>query len=294
MNRTCKGLVVAALLALAAAGSSARAAQPSSVHDDVTAAVGQTVTLDGEQRHTVVRTQRWYGGGYWQPTPGNVAVSMEIKIEALSKTSYNPMYYSLAGADGETYGRVFIGPRDPTLRSSNNLMAGQATDGWLTFLVSKGALGGLTLVYHMHSGFGSTLSVSLGAVPDSPHGHVGSPSALAGEQTVTVLKVERPTTVGMWKPKSGYAFVTAYVRIRALKATTAANGFSAFTPAGAWAAKPLMGSRSPSLPYKKKLSAGRTVEGWVTLMPKIGQQHRLTLVYHLPDNRDTLLVPLPG
>lgn len=293
MTRIRNGLAATAVLVLALGAGSARATTQAR-HADVNGAVGQAVTLDGEQVHTVVGAQRWYGGGFWQPPAGKAAVTTEIKVDAVQKTSYNAMYYTLAGPGDETYGRVIIGLREPALHSSNNLMSGQSASGWLTFLVPATQLQGLRLVYHMHSGFGSTLTVPLGAIPDSVRTSVGRPGVVAGEQSVTVTKVERPATVGMWKPAAGTTYLTAYVKVRALKPTTVKRRFSAFAPGGSWAGTPMMGSRTPTFPYTTRLAAGRTVEGWVTFLVKRGQpQHGLTLVYHLYDNRDTLLVRLP-
>ena len=73
---------------------------------DVTGVVGQPVTLDDKQVHTVVRTERWYGGGFWLPKAGQVAVTVEINIKAIAETSYNPLYYAVRDGAGTKYGRV--------------------------------------------------------------------------------------------------------------------------------------------------------------------------------------------
>lgn len=293
MTRIRNGFLAVALLLLVGAAGSARATLPGSAHEEVTGTVGQPVTLDGEQVHTVVRTERWYGGGYWQPPAGKAAVTLEIQVKALQKTSYNGLYYTVKGPGDATYGRVVIGVREESLGSSNDLAPGETANGWLTFLVPAGQLGGLKLVYHMHAGFGSTLTVPLGAIPDSARSVVGRRATVAGEQGVVVTRIERPATIGIWKPQTGRAYLTAYVQVRALKQTTVRGAFSAFTPAGVWVGKPLVGSRTPSFPYKATLRPGGIAQGWVTFMPTKSQQHGLTLVYHLYDHRDTLLVRLP-
>lgn len=273
--------------------AAARSDRPAVTRDDVTAAVGQPVTLDGEQVHTVVQVQRWYGGGYWLPPAGQAAVTIQVRIHALQKTSYNALYYSLQGANQAEYGRVAIGTRDPSLVSSNDLLAGNTVEGWLTFLVPQTRLGGLRLVYGMHSGYGSTLTVPLGNVPDSQRAKIGKTAVLAGEQALTVRRVERPATFGIWKPKSGHVFITVDVRLKALKATKTGS-FTALTVAGKPLSGTLLGHRTPTFPTSTALGRGKVVEGWVTLMVPKAQAHRLTLVYHLSGYRDTLLVPLPG
>jgi hypothetical protein len=220
-------------------------------------------------------------------------VSIDIKIEGRAKTSYNALYYSLEGATGAAYGRVIIGPRYPALHSSNDLMAGDVVDGWLTFLVPTTQLGGLKLIYHMHSGFGSTLTVPLGNVANSPRAQMGRTAIVAGEQALTVLRVERPAKVGFYKPKSGYVFVTVFAQLRALK-TTKTGDFTSFSSNGATHGDVLLSHRSPTLPTGRSLARGKVVSGWVTMMVPKSQSHGLTLVYHLSDNRDTWLIGLPG
>ena len=83
---------------------------------DVVGAVGQPVTLDDEQIHTVVRTERWYGGGSWFPKAGQAAVTVEVKIKTIAESSYNPMYYAVRDSAGARYGRVILGYRYPRLR----------------------------------------------------------------------------------------------------------------------------------------------------------------------------------
>jgi hypothetical protein len=262
-----------------------------STPSDYTGAVGQGVTLDDEQVHTVVGVQRWYGGGSFLPPAGKAAVAVHLKIQALQKTSYNTLYYSLEGKN--KYGRVVIGYRYPSLGSSNDLMPSKTVDGWVTFLVPTKELSGLKLVYHMHSGFGSTLTVPLGKIPDSPRATLGKTSRLAGEVTVKATKVQRPAGFSIWKPKAGHVFVTTYVRVKALKATKTGS-FTAFTKAGKTVSGMLIGERRPAFREDKTLRKGKTAKGWVTLMVPKAQSHGLTLVYHLTGNRDTLLIRLPG
>lgn len=260
---------------------------------DVMGALGQDVTLDGEQVHTVVQVQRWYGGGYWMPPAGKAVVTVFIHIRGLQKTSYNGLYYSVRNPAGTSFGRVYLGSRDPSLGSSNNLMAGQIAQGWLSFLVPTTSVNDLTLVYHMHSGFGSTLTVPLGTVPDSPRTSIGRAAVLLSEQAITATRVERPARNGYYAPKTGYRFITIYVVIRALKSTKTGQ-FTAFTPTGKTIGNVLVGHRSPMFPELRGVAKGKTAQGWVTLMVPQNQTHGLTLVYHLSGYRDTLLIAIPG
>jgi hypothetical protein len=288
-------LAVAGVLALGmasvAVGSEAGTAAPL---DELTGAVGQPVTLDGEQAHTVVRAERWWGGGTWVLKPGEAAVTVYVNVRALAGTTVNPLSYGVRGADGKTRGRVVFGSRGPGF-SSGTLAAGAVAEGWLTFVVPETDIDGLTLVYRMRSGFGSTLLVPLGQPTPSPTAALKKPVALEGEQVHTVTKVERWPGSGMWKPKKGSAYVTVLVRVKALKATTIGRAYyTVRTRAGKEYGRPLVGTRTPDLPFEKALAAGRTVEGWVTLMVPTAQLGSLTLIYHLGDgDGPTLLVPLP-
>jgi hypothetical protein len=289
-------LAAAGVLALAAAsvvlaGDEGVAARL----DEVTGAVGQAVTLDAEQAHTVVRAEQWWGGGTWVLKPGEAAVTVYVEVQALAETPVNPLYYSLRGADGKTWGRTVFGARGPSF-SSGTLAAGAVAEGWLTFVVPESGVGSLTLVYRMHSGFGSTLLVPLGQPAPSPTAALKKPIPLEGEQVHTVTKAERWPGSGMWKPKKGSAYVTVFVRVKALKATTIGSAYyTVRTPAGKEYGRPLFGKRTPELPFKKALAAGRTIEGWVTLMVPSAQLKSMTLIYHLrAGDGPTLLVPLPA
>ncbi len=283
-------VLVASLLAVPAACAQTRGAD--SVREDVTGSVGQAVTLDNEQIHTVVRTERWYGGGSFLPPTGKAVVTVDVRVQALQKTSYNNLYYSLRGAQKE-YGKVVVGYREPSLHSSNDLLPPSTVEGWVSFLVPRTELSGLQLVYHMHAGFGPTLTVPLGAIPDSQRSGLGKTAVVAGEIAVKATKVQRLTHFSIWKAKKGHVFVTTYVSARALQATKSGE-FTAFNRGGKAIGGMLIGERHPAFPENRTLSKGKTVKGWVTIMVPKAQSHGLTLVYHLSESRDTLLIPLPG
>jgi uncharacterized protein DUF4352 len=282
------------VLAIAAPAATAQTAAPLAAQDEIVGSVGQPITLDNEQIHTVVQVERWYGGGYWLPKAGDAAVTIEIKVQAIAKTSYNPMYYSIRDASGKTYGRVILGYRYESLGSSASMAAGTEATGWLTFLVPENKLNELTLVYHMHLGFGSTLAVPLGAVPDSPTARIGQSVTVQGEQVHTVVRAQRWAGSGLWRARPGQVYVTWYVKVRALQPTKIGGTYySLRTAKGAWYHGYVSGDRKPKLPYNTSLAAGRTAQGWVTLMVPKTVVRSLTLVYHMHDNGTNVLVRLP-
>lgn len=188
-------LVALGMLALGGIlGVPAATASPTQL--DVTGAVGRPTTLDGEQVHTVLQVQRWHGGNDFAPKPGDAVVTVRVTIRALKETSCNPLWYALEAQDGKSYGRVALGERAPALGASNHLLPGTASSGWLTFSLPIKPIVGPTLVYHMRAGFGPTLRVPLGHVPDGPSARLGQPLRLEGEQAQTASTVARLSSLG--------------------------------------------------------------------------------------------------
>jgi hypothetical protein len=62
--------------------------------DSPTARLGQPVTMQGEQVHTVVRAQRWAGGRVWRAKPRHAYVTSYLKVKALQPTKIGGTYYS--------------------------------------------------------------------------------------------------------------------------------------------------------------------------------------------------------
>lgn len=131
------------------------------------AAVGVAVRVPGNdfaaaQLMTVVQAETWSPApdGLWQPDPGNVFVTVLVRIEALGDVSYNPFYFDLRDGDGFEYTHT-IG-RDPSL-SSGDLAAGDIVQGWLTFELPAGSEDGTTLVYDRAFAPGATFR--LGELP---------------------------------------------------------------------------------------------------------------------------------
>lgn len=288
-------LAVFALTLLAAPAATGERTGSSSAASDVTGAVGQPVTLDSEQIHTVVQVERWWGGGYWFVKKGDAAVTVKVRIQATAKTSCNPLYYALRTPTGQTYGRVVLGGRDPGLESSNDLTSGDTHEGWLTFVTPEKDVNALTLVYRMHSGFGSTLTVPLGTPSPSPTAALRRAITLDNEQVHTVLRAERWSGSGLFKPKAGQTYITVYIRVKALKPTTVGGSYYSLRDgAGNSYRGPVFGSRKPELIWKKSLVGGRSLEGWVTLLVPKAQARSLTLIYHMQGgSQPTLLVRLP-
>ena len=282
-----------ALVVLVAAASAATAAVDRSAAE-ITGTVGQPVLLDEEQTHTVTRVERWWGGGFWYVKPGEAAVTIHVAIDAQAKTSHNSLYYGVRSAAGKSWGRVVVGGRAPTLTSSAGAPAGTHVEGWLTFVVPEADVNGLTLVYRMRGGFGSTLLVPLGAPTASPTAVVGRPIALEATQIHTVTRGEKWPGAGIWRPRTGSVYVTVNVKVKALQPTTVGASYYSFRDrTGQVYHGSVLGKRTPALAHRTSLAAGRTAQGWVTMMIPKTRLSGLTLTYHmLGGNGPTLVVPL--
>jgi hypothetical protein len=129
-----------------------------------TARVGQAVTLEREQVHTVARAETWPGAGFWKPKAGHVYVTVNVKVKALKATTIGGTYYSFRDRTGKFYHGSVLGNRTPTLAHKTSLAAGRTAQGWVTMMIPKARLAGLTMTYHMLGGDGPTLVVPLSAL----------------------------------------------------------------------------------------------------------------------------------
>jgi hypothetical protein len=132
-------------------------------------------------------------------------------------------------------------------------------------------------------------------------GRLGQTVRLENAQYQVVTRAERWEGSGGTHPKAGGAYVTVYVRIKALKNTSYndrsytlrdATGTDWQQPVVMW------GEREPAI-GSGKLLAGQSVEGWVTLIAPEAQLDSLTLVYWMGwsgyimlHESPTLMVPL--
>lgn len=293
MRAISRGMAVTtALLTLAVASASAGLSRPAAAQDEIRGAVAQPVSVDNVMTHTVVRTERWYGGGIWMAKVGEVGVTVQVKIEATADTPFNRLYYGLRTPDGKLWSTVWLGNRKPSL-SAGQLHAGESATGWLTWVVPEAHANGLALVFYARGSFGSgsTLTVPLGVVPESPTAKVGQSVVVDGQVRHTFVRAER--WVGEWKPKVGNEYFTFLVKVKALKPIKAgASFYSLRTADGKWFRKILFGTREPELASSRRLAAGGVLEGWVTMMIPRTRFGQLKLVYHLPDEGANLVLPL--
>ncbi len=132
-------------------------------------------------------------------------------------------------------------------------------------------------------------------------GRLGHTARLENLQYQVVSRAERWAGGGRATPEAGSVYVTAYVRVKALKKTSYNDRTFTFRDATGtdWKQPIVMWEeRSPAL-GSGDLVAGETVEGWVTSIVPAKQLGSLTLVYWMHSSgfimsheSPTLFVPL--
>jgi hypothetical protein len=132
-------------------------------------------------------------------------------------------------------------------------------------------------------------------------GRRGQTVRLENAQYQIVSRAERWAGTGRATPEAGSAYVTVYVRIKALKKTSYKGSNFTFRDATGtdWRQPIVMWEeREPAL-GSGELLVGQSVEGWVTSIAPEAQLDSLTLVYWMhssgyvmSQDRPTLLVPL--
>ena len=147
---------------------------------------------------------------------------------------------------------------------------------------------------------GSGVAVQLARGSSKRCGDLGSYVALGkavnleNEQTHTVVKAEVWTGDGLFDPEPGSTYVTAYVQIKARKATSYNSlDYALIDGQGRTWSGLVLGDREPELGYGD-LATGQIVRGWVTLIAPTAQVGRLTLAYRMNGMLygPTLYVPL--
>jgi hypothetical protein len=132
-------------------------------------------------------------------------------------------------------------------------------------------------------------------------GRRGQTVRLENAQYQIVSRAERWAGTGRATPEAGSAYVTVYVRIKALKKTSYKDSTYTFRDATGtdWRQPIVMWEeREPAL-GSGELLVGQSVEGWVTSIAPEAQLDSLTLVYWMhssgyvmSQDSPTLLVPL--
>lgn len=110
------------------------------------AGIGTQVQVGDEQYVTVTAPEPWAGTETQQPAAGNVFVTVNIRIDAITTTSFTSEDFAVQDVDGTSYAQQPPG-RAPHLSFQNGLEPNHFYAGFVTFEVPTVAADALLLVY---------------------------------------------------------------------------------------------------------------------------------------------------
>lgn len=108
--------------------------------------IGTKVNVEDQQYVTVTAMEPWPGNDTQQPAAGNVFVAVNIRIDAITTTSFTSEDFTVEDADGNSYSETAPG-RSPHLSFQDGLTPDTYYAGFVTFEVAEAAAEELTLVY---------------------------------------------------------------------------------------------------------------------------------------------------
>jgi hypothetical protein len=108
--------------------------------------IGTKVNVEDQQYVTVTAVEPWPGNDTQQAAAGNVFVAVNIRIDAITTTSFTSEDFSVEDADGNSYSEAAPG-RSPHLSYQDGLTPDTYYAGYVTFEVPEAAAEELILVY---------------------------------------------------------------------------------------------------------------------------------------------------
>ena len=136
----------AASVAASVAASSAPTATPEPTNTpEPTPGVGVQVLVGDQQYVTVTLAEQWAGTDSLKPAAGNVFVTANIRIDAITTTDFTSADFTLKDADGNIYTEIL--GRSPRLSFQNGLAPNTYYAGFVTYEVPADMNADLTLVY---------------------------------------------------------------------------------------------------------------------------------------------------
>ncbi|MEP7040752.1 MAG: DUF4352 domain-containing protein [Chloroflexota bacterium] len=129
-----------------AAASEAPTATPEPTNTpEPTPGVGVQVLVGDQQYVTVTLAEQWAGTDQLKPAAGNVYITVNIRIDAITTTSFASEDFSLKDGDGNVYDQIL--GRSPRLSFLDGLEPNHNYAGFVTFEIPADMNADLTLVY---------------------------------------------------------------------------------------------------------------------------------------------------
>ena len=126
--------------------SSAPTATPEPTNTpEPTPGVGAQVLVGDEQYVTVTLVEDWAGTDQIQPAAGNIFMTVKIRIDAITTTSFDALDFTLKDEDGTVYTQIL--GRSPRLSNLDGMEPEHYYEAFVTFEIPVDVNEDLTLVY---------------------------------------------------------------------------------------------------------------------------------------------------
>ena len=136
----------AASLRASIAASEAPTATPAPTNTpEPTPGVGVQVLVGDQQYVTVTLAEQWAGTDQLKPATGNVFITTNIRIDAITTTSFASEDFSLKDGDGNVYPQIL--GRSPRLSFLDGLEPNHNYAGFVTFEIPADMNADLALIY---------------------------------------------------------------------------------------------------------------------------------------------------
>ena len=110
-----------------------------------TPGVGVQILVGDQQYVTVTLAEQWAGTDQLKPAAGNIFMTVNIRIDAITTTSFASDDFSLMDGDGNVYQQIL--GRSPRLSYLDGLEPNHNYAGFVTFEIPADMNADLTLVY---------------------------------------------------------------------------------------------------------------------------------------------------
>lgn len=130
--------------------SAAQSSEPTATPEptntpEPTPGVGVRVLVADQQYVTVTLVEPWPGTDSLKPAAGNVFVTANIRIDAITTTDFTSADFTVKDADGKIYTEIL--GRSPRLSFQNGLTPNTYYSGFVTFEIPADMNAKLTLLY---------------------------------------------------------------------------------------------------------------------------------------------------
>lgn len=136
---------VASIPASVAASTAPTATAEPTGTPEPTPGVGVQVLVGDQQYVTVTLAEQWAGTDQLKPAAGNIFMTVKIRIDAITTTSFDALDFTLKDGDGNVITQIL--GRSPRLSSLDGMEPQHYYEAFVTFEIPADMNADLTLVY---------------------------------------------------------------------------------------------------------------------------------------------------